>query len=85
MHCSGLILTLDRDPVIRATTFERLERWPGLTLGERTEQRVAAALEAEHATAAIAAVEGLRVCPGVVHVDVVFAEVSAPCAAEHSP
>jgi hypothetical protein len=84
MHCSGLILTLERDAASRADALARLERWPGLTLGERAEPRIAAALEAEHATAALIAVDALRAAPGVVHVDVVFAEVSAPCAAEFS-
>lgn len=85
MHCSGLILTLDPDASLRAATVARLARWPGLTLGERTERRIAAALEAEHASAALDALEALRATPGVVHVDVVFAEVSAPCAAEQFP
>ena len=64
---SGLIVTLDPggSPAV-------IEAVPAFTVGERTEDRVPVALEAEDAEASERWTEWLRRLPGVVGVEVVF-------------
>ena len=69
---SGLVVTLDPDPVARDSALAALGRNPAFTVGEATDHRLPVALEAEDAEASERWTEWVRGLPGVVGVEVVF-------------
>lgn len=69
---SGLVLTLDEDPALRAAALAELARDPRISIGEPTGLRLPIATEASDLPAAEALAEALGHLDGVRFVDVVF-------------
>jgi len=71
MLISGLIITLQPEPAVRAAAVARLRARPELTLGDLTDRWLPAALEARDDAESRAVHDWLMAVPGVAFVDVV--------------
>lgn len=76
MPICGWVIRLSREPELWETSLETLRSWEGVTLGALTGLSVPIVTESEDPGAVYDIPQRLMTLPGVIHVELVFSDLS---------